>query len=445
MSWIRAGITSLVATALAMGLMFWARSAFQVRTLPERLMEWLLLFVPLDAFAQGIQDFGPQAKVFALYGGIGIMSAALFGLGLLALRRRWPSPGILGLALALFVVAMAGIMPLTGAGLFATSLFQHPILVNGVYLGMALAYATVLLLGQIVEGALVAPPQSAGDGLTRRYALITSAVGMVGAYALAIRQSATGGGTVTSDLPLAQLPAELTQPPTPPPPPPAPTPHAASRHGGGTGHPATCNPGASGSDPGTGGRGSHHGAGRSSYPGAGRNGCADGCVTGRRPDDEHPHRDGRRGRRGANPSAGAAAVASNGRRSHDTAPTDGRGRQRGRGNRATGRTDRRAANSRPTHRRTTDARAANSGAADCRPANPRPSDAYFATAGTGCRRPVPHPARGAEARPRQGRGADRSNAGQGRATVAGVTYRGALRRLRRTQQPTRCSTPTNGG
>ena len=223
MSWIRAGITSLVATALAMGLMFWARSAFQVRTLPERLMEWLLLFVPLDAFAQGIQDFGPQAKVFALYGGIGIMSAALFGLGLLALRRRWPSPGILGLALALFVVAMAGIMPLTGAGLFATSLFQHPILVNGVYLGMALAYATVLLLGQTIEGALVAAT-SAGDGLTRRYALITSAVGMVGAYALAIRQSATGGGTVASDLPLAQLPAELTQPPTPAPPPPAPTP-----------------------------------------------------------------------------------------------------------------------------------------------------------------------------------------------------------------------------
>ncbi len=223
MSWIWAGSTSLVATALAMGLMFWARAAFQVRTLPERLMEWLLLFVPLDAFAQGIQDFGPKAKVFALYGSIVIMSAALFGLGLLALRRRWPSTGILGLALALFLVAMAGIMPLTGAGLFATSLFQHPALVNGVYLGMALAYAAALLLGQTLESAL-GETAAAGDGLTRRYALITGAVGMLGAYALAIRQAATGGGTVTSDLPLAQLPAELTQPPPPPPPPPAPTP-----------------------------------------------------------------------------------------------------------------------------------------------------------------------------------------------------------------------------
>ncbi len=224
MSWIGAGITSLVATVLAMGLMFWARAAFQVRTLPERLMEWLLLFVPLDAFAQGIQDFGPQAKVFALYGGIVIMSAALFGLGLLALRRQWPGLGILGLALVLFLVAMAGIMPLTGAGFFATGLFQHPALVNGVYFGMALAYATVLLLGQTIEGALGTPAAAEG-GLTRRYALLASAVGTLGAYALAIRQSATGGGTVTSDLPLAQLPAELSQPPTPPPPAPTATQH----------------------------------------------------------------------------------------------------------------------------------------------------------------------------------------------------------------------------
>ena len=241
MSWIRAGITSLVAAALAMGLMFWARSAFQVRTLPERLMEWLLLFVPLDAFAQGIQDFGPQAKVFALYGGIGVMSAALFGLGLLALRRRWPGTAILGLALALFVVAMAGIMPLTGAGFFATDLFQHPALVNGVYLGMALAYATVLLLGQAIESVL-GGDAAAGEALTRRYALITSAVGMIGAYALAIRQSATGGGTVASDLPLAQLPTEFSQPPTPPPPAPTPTQHPGMAVVQATLPPATATP-----------------------------------------------------------------------------------------------------------------------------------------------------------------------------------------------------------
>jgi hypothetical protein len=45
-----------------MGLMFWARAAFQIRTLPERIMEWLLLFVPLEAFEKGLQQFGPHAK-----------------------------------------------------------------------------------------------------------------------------------------------------------------------------------------------------------------------------------------------------------------------------------------------------------------------------------------------------------------------------------------------
>ncbi|MAG36549.1 MAG: hypothetical protein CL878_09950 [Dehalococcoidia bacterium] len=216
MRWIRAGVPSLIATAAAMGLMFWARDAYQVRILPERLMEWLLLFVPLDAFAQGIQDFGPRAKVFALYGSIAGMSAALFGLGLVAPRFRWPGTGILGLGLALFIVAMAGIMPLTGAGLFASDLSQHPILVNGVYLGMALAYTAILLAGQAVTDAIGAPAEG-GISFTRRYALFASAIGAIGAYALAIRQAATGGGTVVSDLPVAELPPNLALPPVPTP------------------------------------------------------------------------------------------------------------------------------------------------------------------------------------------------------------------------------------
>ncbi len=46
----RKPVTSLavasIATAVAIGLMFWARDAFQIRTLPERVMEWVLVFVP---------------------------------------------------------------------------------------------------------------------------------------------------------------------------------------------------------------------------------------------------------------------------------------------------------------------------------------------------------------------------------------------------------------
>ena len=250
---------------------------------------------------------------------------------------------------------MAGIMPLTGGGFFASDLFQHPMLVNGVYLGMALAYATVLLLGQTIE-SILGGAAAAGDGLTRRYALITSAVGMIGAYALAIRQSATGGGTVTSDLPLAPTPHRVLAAANASTTATGAHAHAASRHGCGTGHLATRNPGAGGSDSGTGRRGGDHGAGRASYPGAGCNGGADGRVTGRRAADEYPHRNGRRGCRGANPSASAA---------------DGHDCQRSSGNGATGPGNRRATYSGARYRRTTHPRPANAGAADCRTTHSR--------------------------------------------------------------------------
>ena len=80
-----------------------------------------------------------MAKVLALYGSAAAMSAALFGLGLLALRRRWPPLGVVGLSAALYLVAMAGLMPLTGGGVFGLTLNQHPLLVNGVFACIALA------------------------------------------------------------------------------------------------------------------------------------------------------------------------------------------------------------------------------------------------------------------------------------------------------------------
>lgn len=213
MSWIRAAGWSLAATLVAMGLMFWVRAAFQVRTLPERMMEWLLLFVPLDAFEQGIRTFGPQAKVLALYGGVGAMAAMLVGLGVLALRRRWPATAILGLALLLYVMAMAGVMPLTGGGLFASSLLHHPLLVNGAYLGLALAYASVLLAGQAERGG---GATAAGGRRSSRRGLVVGAAGSAAAFAVALRQGAVGA-RVGSGLPLAQLPAEPLPAPTPTP------------------------------------------------------------------------------------------------------------------------------------------------------------------------------------------------------------------------------------
>ena len=123
------------------------------------MMEWLLLFVPPEQFEQGLQRFGPQAKVLALIGGVVVMGAILLGLGTLALRRGWPGAAILGLSLSLYLVATGLLLPLTGAGLFGADLLQHPVLVNATYLGPALAYGTVLLAGQAL-----APAPAAGPG-----------------------------------------------------------------------------------------------------------------------------------------------------------------------------------------------------------------------------------------------------------------------------------------
>lgn len=204
MSWRAAASYSLIATLVTMASMFWARAAFQVRTLPERVMEWLLLFVPPDVFEKGIQNFGPLAKVLALYGAIAVMSGTLLGLGILALRRRWPANAILGLALALYAVVMAGIMPLTGAGFFATALLQHPVLVNGAYLGLAVTYASALLAGQAHASRTTVTTVAPAASQSRR-ALVGGIATAGGAYLLAWRQASIAGGTVASSLPLAQV------------------------------------------------------------------------------------------------------------------------------------------------------------------------------------------------------------------------------------------------
>src|SRR5262245_35803213 len=140
MRWSWALPWGAAAAAAAMLLMFLGRAAYQVRTLPERLVEWLLLFVPLDAFEAGIRAFGPQAKVYALDGGVAVMALLLWATGAAVLRRRWPPGAVVALAVALHLLTVALLLPLTGAGLFGTALFQDALLVNGVYLSAALAY-----------------------------------------------------------------------------------------------------------------------------------------------------------------------------------------------------------------------------------------------------------------------------------------------------------------
>ena len=145
--WKYAIAASVAATAAAVGLMQLARSIYQIRTLPERVMEWILVFVPLDLFEQGLVAFGSAAKVLALGGAIVFMAAALLAVGAGAMRSGPIAVGAVTIGLWLF--AMGVVMPVTGAGFFASSLLRDVMLTNLSYASVAFTYGTVLLLARL--------------------------------------------------------------------------------------------------------------------------------------------------------------------------------------------------------------------------------------------------------------------------------------------------------
>jgi len=208
------------ATAVAMALMFWARAAYQIRTLPERILEWLLLFVPLNLFEKGLQTLGANAKDVALDGVIVGTAAILFGLGIIA--ARGPVRVAIAVGVGLWLFAMAVVMPVTGAGFFATGLFEDVLLTNVSYLGIAFAYTTVVLLGKTLRLGLatpsVTPSETAGSrgGPTMlRRAFVGSLAGTGVAYAATLWFGRSAGSS-GSDLPLATVSnAALPTPPAP--------------------------------------------------------------------------------------------------------------------------------------------------------------------------------------------------------------------------------------
>ncbi|MBV9119348.1 MAG: molybdopterin-dependent oxidoreductase [Chloroflexi bacterium] len=195
-------LTSVAASGLAMALMFWARSAYQVRTLPERLMESLLLLIPPDQFEGAIERYGPAAKEYALYGAIVVMFLALVAIGVAAFRGIRHPAWLLAVGIALWLVAMVIVMPLTGAGMFAVGLFQNPLLVNAVYLGVGLSYATVLLLGRI--GPVSAPVSDAPNRESRR-AFVGGAAAALASFLVTLLLGKTST-QIASSLPLASVP-----------------------------------------------------------------------------------------------------------------------------------------------------------------------------------------------------------------------------------------------
>ena len=203
--WVASLAVGAIATLVAMLIQQGVRAAWQVRSLPERVMESLLVLVPLDLFEQGLQRFGANAKDLALVGTVVGMAVLLIAVGSVAVSRRLSGWQLLVVGLALWLFTMLVLMPLTGAGLFATGLLLDPVLTSATYLCVFGAYSVVLVLG----AALLAerPAAQSTTNLDRRTLLagLVGGLATIAAYGVA-RATGASGGRVQSALPLAAAP-----------------------------------------------------------------------------------------------------------------------------------------------------------------------------------------------------------------------------------------------
>src|SRR5215216_3206507 len=173
------GVAAAVVAAWGMVLL---RATLQVRSVAERLMEWLLLFIPPSLFEATLQRFGFDAKRYALALSAVLLIGLLAWLGYVVLRRRWSVVAIAALGLGLWLVVMVVIMPLTNAGFFALDLLDGKRAAIGGYLAIALSYAAVLVLFRTAQ---VAPAPDTDAGVSRRGAIAllgATAVAYVGTY-----------------------------------------------------------------------------------------------------------------------------------------------------------------------------------------------------------------------------------------------------------------------
>ncbi|MGH2457966.1 MAG: molybdopterin-dependent oxidoreductase [Chloroflexota bacterium] len=203
LSWPVALALAVPATVVAIALMFWARDTYQIRTLPERILDWSLQFIPIDFFEAGLEKFGTSAKHLALDGNYVGLAAILIVLGAAAIRKGASS--ILGLAFGLWLFAMLVVMPVTGAGFFGMDLPQDVLLTDASYLALALAYGTVLLvLWWLTRPRVAGSANAVTVGNESRRALIGAVAGTGVAYAATFWLGQNAGAS-NSSLPLANV------------------------------------------------------------------------------------------------------------------------------------------------------------------------------------------------------------------------------------------------
>jgi DMSO/TMAO reductase YedYZ molybdopterin-dependent catalytic subunit len=198
-----------VATLLAMLVQQAVRNAWQVRSLPERMMESLLVLVPLDLFERGLQQFGANAKDIALVGTYVGMAVVLLLAGWWAVRSFSNYPWLLiALGGALWLVTMLVALPLTGAGLFGTALLSSPLLIDAAFACVFATYGTVLAFGTLLlnwqPGA-----QRVGVASVERRSLLAGLGGTLAALAAFGVARSAASSPAQSSLPLAAAPTPV--------------------------------------------------------------------------------------------------------------------------------------------------------------------------------------------------------------------------------------------
>lgn len=204
-----AAVGGLAAAASAVAVMALLRSTVQMRTIPERVLEWLLVFIPLDVFEAVLQRYGFDAKRYALDTVAIVLVALLAMLGAGALRRYWSTRAILAVGLALWLFVMVVILPVTEAGPFASALIEGAGVAMMGYLTVALTYAGALAVARaiLVERAITDSQRRAAS---RRSALI----GMGGALTALAATFLVRRWAPRSDLPIALVPDPQESVPT---------------------------------------------------------------------------------------------------------------------------------------------------------------------------------------------------------------------------------------
>jgi DMSO/TMAO reductase YedYZ molybdopterin-dependent catalytic subunit len=190
---LSAGLAGLVLALL--------RSTLQVRTVPERLLEWLLLLVSPEQLEAGLQRFGFDAKQYALQGVTLVTLAAAAALGAGVLARGWSAWRLLALGPGLWLALMLIVLPLSGAGVFATALVEGTLTTDLGYLAVTLTYAAGLVLARAGLESAAAPANRrlrSTQVVTRRAAVIGLTGGVAALASTYMLQRVRSAGNVTS-------------------------------------------------------------------------------------------------------------------------------------------------------------------------------------------------------------------------------------------------------